>query len=140
MMAREYYVPGTRWLFDIIRIIPVERSRRDVSATRAAMRALQEGQLLGIFPEGRLAEGTMIGPFQTGVAMMALKAGVDVYPASVEGTMRDRGMLEPFFFPQRARVAFGQKLKLNADSSKEGIERATAQIRAAVCDLHERLQ
>ena len=29
MMAREYYVPGTRWLFDIIRTIPVERSGLD---------------------------------------------------------------------------------------------------------------
>src|SRR5947208_1425941 len=55
MMAKEYYVPGTRWLFDVIRIIPVERSRRDVAATRAAMRALEKGHVLGIFPEGRLS-------------------------------------------------------------------------------------
>lgn len=141
MMAREYYVPGTRWLFDIIRIIPVERSRRDVAATRAAMRALEDGQLLGIFPEGRLAEGTMIGPFQTGVAMMALKAGIDVYPASVEGTMRDRGMLEPFFFPQRARVAFGPRVEFQErDFSKEAIERATGTIREAVCSAHEKVK
>ena len=141
MMAREYYVPGTRWLFDIIRTIPVERSKRDLVATRAAMRALAEGQLLGIFPEGRLAEGISIGPFQTGVAMMALKAGVDVYPASVEGTMRDRGMLEPFFFPQRARVAFGPRVELaEREFSKEAIERATGRIREAVCRVHDRVK
>jgi 1-acyl-sn-glycerol-3-phosphate acyltransferase len=141
MMAREYYVPGTRWLFDIIRTIPVERSKRDVVATRAAMRALEDGQVLGIFPEGRLAEGTTIGQFQTGVAMMALRSGVGVYPASVEGTMRDRGMLEAFFFPQRARVAFGQRLELSeAEFSKEAIERATGEIHGAVCALHERVE
>jgi 1-acyl-sn-glycerol-3-phosphate acyltransferase len=141
MMAREYYVPGTRWLFDIIRIIPVERSKRDLTATRAAMRALEDGQLLGIFPEGRLAEGISIGPFQTGVAMMALKAGVDVYPASVEGTMRDRAMLEPFFFPQRARIAFGQRVELRQkEFSKEAIERATGTIRDAVARVHERVK
>src|SRR6266568_8614911 len=55
MMAKEYYLPGTRWLFDVIRVIPVERSRRDMVATRAAMRALEDGHVLGIFPEGRLA-------------------------------------------------------------------------------------
>jgi 1-acyl-sn-glycerol-3-phosphate acyltransferase len=141
MMAREYYVPGTRWLFDIIRIIPVERSKRDVAATRAAMRALEDGQVLGIFPEGRLAEGKTIGNFQTGVAMMALKTGVDVYPASVEGTMRDRGMLEAFLFPQRARVAFGGRVQLGEDGfSKEGIERATQRIRGAVCEMHARIK
>ena len=80
MMAREYYVPGTRWLFDIINTIPVERSRRDVGATRAAMRALDKGHVLGIFPEGRLARDRNIGHFQTGVAMLALKSGVSVYP------------------------------------------------------------
>jgi 1-acyl-sn-glycerol-3-phosphate acyltransferase len=140
MMAREYYVPGTRWLFDIIRTIPVERSRRDVAATRAAMRALENGQVLGIFPEGRLAEDAIIGPFQTGVALMALKSRVDVYPASVEGTMRDRGMLEAFLFPQRAKVAFAERMKLNeADFSREAIERATGRIRDAVFALHERV-
>jgi 1-acyl-sn-glycerol-3-phosphate acyltransferase len=140
MMAREYYVPGTRWLFDIIRTIPVERSKRDVVATRAAMRALEDGQVLGIFPEGRLAEGKIIGPFQTGVAMMAMKSGVGVYPASVEGTMRDRGMLEPFFFPQRARVAFGERLELGeGEFSKEAIERATGKIHDLVYTLHQRL-
>ena len=141
MMAREYYVAGTRWLFDVIRIIPVERSKRDVTATRAAMRALEDGQLLGIFPEGRLAEGTLIGPFQTGVAMMALRNGVSVYPASVEGTMRDRGMLEPFFLPQRARVAFGQRVDLaEQDFSKEAIERATGRIREAVLEAHQKIR
>ena len=141
MMAREYYVPGTRWLFDIIRTIPVERSKRDVVATRAAMRALEDGQVLGIFPEGRLAEGKAIGNFQTGVAMMALKTGVGVYPASLEGTMRDRGMLEAFLFPQRARVGFGERVQLGESAfSKEGIERATTRIRAAVSEIHQQLR
>ena len=140
MMAREYYVPGSRWLFDIIRTIPVERSRRDMVATRAAMRALESGHVLGIFPEGRLAEDRKIGHFQTGVAMMALKSGVGVYPASVEGTMRDRGMLEPFFFPQRAKIAFGARVPLaGGNATREGIERATQQIHGAVCALHERV-
>ena len=140
MMAKEYYLPGTRWLFDVIRIIPVERSRRDVVATRAAMRALEQGHVLGIFPEGRLAEDRKIGQFQTGVAMMALRTGVGVYPASVEGTMRDQGMLEAFLFPQRAKIAFGGRVPLEAgDVSHPAIERATGRIQKAVSELHERL-
>jgi len=140
MMAREYYLPGTRWLFDVIRIIPVERSRRDVVATRAAMRALEDGHVLGIFPERRLAADGKIGQFQTGVAMLALRTGVGVYPASVEGTMRDQGMLEAFLFPQRARIAFGPKISLDRQpDSRQQVERATGQIWQTVRDLHERL-
>jgi 1-acyl-sn-glycerol-3-phosphate acyltransferase len=141
MMAREYYVPGTRWMFDVIRIIPVERSRRDLTATRAAMRALDGGHVLGIFPEGRLARDRSIGQFQTGVAMMGLKSGVGVYPAAIEGTMRDQGMLEAFLFPQRARIGFGPRIPLNSgDLSREGIERATRQIQDAVRTLHARVR
>ncbi len=141
MMAREYYVPGSRWLFDIINIIPVERSKRDVTATRAAMRALDQGHVLGIFPEGRLAKDHSIGQFQTGVAMLALKSGVGVYPASLDGTMRDAGMLEAFFYTQRARLAFGQRVPLTPnDMSREAIERATTQIHGAVRQLHERVR
>src|SRR3954465_15627638 len=41
MMASEYYaVPGLNWVFKQIGAIPVERSGRDLAATRAAMRAL----------------------------------------------------------------------------------------------------
>jgi 1-acyl-sn-glycerol-3-phosphate acyltransferase len=141
MMAREYYLPGTRWLFDVIRTIPVERSRRDMAATRAAMRALEQGHVLGIFPEGRLAADRKIGQFQTGVAMMALRSGVGVYPASVDGTMRDQGMLEAFLFGQRAKIAFGGRVPLEmGDVSHPAIERATRQIQQAVCDLNKRLQ
>jgi 1-acyl-sn-glycerol-3-phosphate acyltransferase len=138
MMAREYYVPGSRWLFDIIKAIPVERSRRDVAATRAAMRALEQGHVLGIFPEGRLARDRSIGRFQTGVAMLALKTGVGVYPAAVDGSMRERGMLEPFLVPQRARVGFGARVpRVGGDLSREAIERATAQIQQAVREVHQ---
>jgi 1-acyl-sn-glycerol-3-phosphate acyltransferase len=141
MMAREYYVPGSRWLFDIINIIPVERSRRDVSATRAAMRALDHGHVLGIFPEGRLARDNNIAHFQTGVAMLALKSHVGVYPASLDGTNRHSSMLEAFFYSQRASVAFGGRVPLTSgDMSREAIERATTQIHGAVRDLHQRVR
>jgi len=137
MMAREYYVPGTRWLFDIINTIPVERSRRDVGATRAAMRALDKGQVLGIFPEGRLARDRNIGHFQTGVAMLALKSGVNVYPASLDGTMRSHGMFDACFVSQHARVAYGPRIALQTgDLSRQAIENATAQIHQAVEKMH----
>src|SRR4051812_46381153 len=43
MMAKEYFdVPGMGWFFKTIGVIPVQRSGRDLSATRAAMRALEQ--------------------------------------------------------------------------------------------------
>ena len=45
-------------------------------------------------------------PFQTGVAMMAIKTGVTVYPAYLDGTQRGKEMVEAVATPNRARLTF----------------------------------
>src|SRR5438552_8489399 len=80
MMAREYAVHfGTRWFFNAIEPILVERSGRDMAATRAALRALKNGKILGIFPEGRIEKTSELMEFQTGIALLAMKGKVPVY-------------------------------------------------------------
>jgi len=55
MMAKEYFDRKLlRWVFDAVGVILVERSGRDMAATRHAMRALEAGHVLGVFPEGRI--------------------------------------------------------------------------------------
>jgi 1-acyl-sn-glycerol-3-phosphate acyltransferase len=116
MMAREYYEqPALRWFFKLVRAIPVDRSGQDMSATRQAMRALNSGYVLGIFPEGKIeTDRHSLLPFQTGVAMMALKTGVEVYPAYLEGSQRGRSMLEACLQSQSAKIAFGHRVDLSA--------------------------
>jgi 1-acyl-sn-glycerol-3-phosphate acyltransferase len=114
MMAREYYdIKPLRWFFKQLEAIPVERSGRDVAATRLALRALADGRVLGIFPEGRIETDHELLPFQTGVALMAIKTGVPVYPAYLDGSQR-------------------------SSTSKEALEEATEKIRQAVGQLRFR--
>ena len=76
MMAAEYYhIKGINWFLRQIDAIPVNRSGKDLSATRAALAALQAGRILGVFPEGRIAPDEALLPFQVGVALMAIKVG-----------------------------------------------------------------
>ena len=140
MMAKEYFdVRAMRWFYEAVRAIPVARSGRDLAATRTALRLLERGRVLGIFPEGRIAESGKILPFQTGVAMMAIKADVPVIPAYIDGTMRGANMLQAFLYPQRGRVAFGRAVAFDrSDTSRETIEAATEAIRHAVVDLARR--
>ncbi len=108
MMAREYQdIKGTGWFFKAVGIIPVERSGRDTAPLRAAIRALEAGRVLGIFPEGRIAPTKDFLPFQTGVALMAIKTGVPVYPVYLDGTQRNKGMMEACLQSQNASVIFG---------------------------------
>src|SRR4051812_28759611 len=75
MMAREYYeAPVLKKILDTVGVIPVSRGARDTAATRAAMRALENGEILGIFPEGKIAPARELLPFQVGVALLAMKS------------------------------------------------------------------
>lgn len=127
MMAKEYYeIRALKWIFQQIEVIPVDRGGRDLAATRAALRALEDGRVLGVFPEGRIETSRNLLPFQTGVAMMAIKTGVPVYPAYLDGTQRGKSMFKAFFYPNRACLAFGPALEFDRSAtSKEVLQRAT---------------
>ena len=77
LIAKELY---DYWLFrPFCRIggcIPVRRDGNDVAAMRAALRALEEGRVVPIFPEGRIlpTSGRELGEAKPGVAFIALRA------------------------------------------------------------------
>ena len=137
MMAREYYdIKALTWVFRTIEAIPVDRAGRDMTATRAALRALEHGRVLGVFPEGRIEKTREMLPFQTGVALMAIKTGVPVYPAYLDGTQRNKSMLRAFLARNRATITFGPEVKFDRSStSKEALQAATDQFTEAVAAL-----
>jgi 1-acyl-sn-glycerol-3-phosphate acyltransferase len=137
MMAKEYDRFPIRWFLNAIEPILVERSGRDMAATRAALRALKDGKILGLFPEGRIETTPKLMEFQTGVALLALKSGAPVYPAFLDGTQRCKGLVEALLRPQQVTLAFGPPVDLgtNGEEGREGLETATQRIREAVAAL-----
>ena len=142
MMAREYYdIKAMTWLFKIVEAIPVERSGRDSAATRAALRALSHQRILGIFPEGRIETDRDLLPFQTGVALMAIKTGVPVFPAYLDGTQRGKEMVDAFKWSNQVRLSFGPAIIFDRQSTtKPALEAATEEIRMAVETLKRRTE
>jgi 1-acyl-sn-glycerol-3-phosphate acyltransferase len=142
MMAKEYYeLRALKWFFKRIGAISVQRSGRDLTATRAALRALEQGRILGVFPEGKISLTDDVLPFQTGVALMAIKTGVPVYPAYLEGTQRGREMLGAFAVPCRAMLTFGGAVEFDRSGvSHEALGAATERIREAVMELRAKVR
>jgi 1-acyl-sn-glycerol-3-phosphate acyltransferase len=135
MMAREYYeIPQLNGIFRAISAIPVDRSGRDMPAMRSALRALDSGRILGIFPEGKIEPNHDLLPFQTGVALMASRAGVPIYPAYLDGIQRNLSMREAYIYRQRAALAFGRPIVL---AGRPDLEQATNQIQQAVENLRQ---
>ena len=60
--------------------------RPDVGALRRALRTLDEGRVLGLFPEGPFSVRGRLERGLPGVGLLALRAGVPVVPAGIRGT------------------------------------------------------
>ena len=84
LVAREYCEFFLfRRLLRLCGSIPTNRGGNDTAATKAAIRIVEEGGLVGLFPKGRinLTERTLL-PGYPGVAMIALKARARWFPAT----------------------------------------------------------
>ena len=137
MMAKEYMdLPVLGWCFRQLGVIPVDRGGHDSASLRAALRALKDGRILGVFPEGKIETDDDLLPFHTGAALMAIRANVPVFPAYQDGTQRHHGMWAACLRRQKAAVAFGPPVQFDrSGTSRETLESATAAIRAAVAAL-----
>jgi 1-acyl-sn-glycerol-3-phosphate acyltransferase len=116
MIASEFYdAPLIRPFCRILRCIPVRRDGRDLSATRDALRALADGRVLPIFPEGRITpdSGRTIGPGKPGAAFLTLRSRVPVIPAYIRGTPETNVLFKAMTTPSRARILFGPPIDLS---------------------------
>lgn len=115
LMAREYYAqPGLiGWIGRAMQSIPVDRDGRDVGPTREAIRRLERGDLIGIFPEGGIKVGDDLQGANSGIAFLALKSGVPVIPAYIQNAPQCESMTEPFYTPRRVRVIYGTPIDLS---------------------------
>ncbi|NLO20865.1 MAG: 1-acyl-sn-glycerol-3-phosphate acyltransferase [Syntrophomonadaceae bacterium] len=75
-------------LFTALNAFPVKRGQADRNAIRKALKLLESGQILGIFPEGTRKKEVEMEAAQSGAAMLALKSGAQLIPAACVGTRR----------------------------------------------------
>jgi 1-acyl-sn-glycerol-3-phosphate acyltransferase len=118
---------------------PVRRGELDVDALETAVRLAREGKLIGMFPEGTRRAKGLHKRFEprphTGSAWIALKAGVPLVPAAIEGT-------EQLSHLHRLEVTYGEPVTLDdlaGLTPHEGARVATDRLMAAISRLRERL-
>ena len=74
--------------FRALHAFPVDRSSADRQAIRRAIEVLEQGKVLGIFPEGERTEvGTPVKA-KKGAALIAVKARSPIVPVACVGTKR----------------------------------------------------
>jgi 1-acyl-sn-glycerol-3-phosphate acyltransferase len=88
--------------------IPVNLERPDPGAIKRVLRVLEDGRVVGIFPEGPFSREGRLVSGQPGVAMLALRSGIPVVPAAIAGTY-EALVGRRFYVPRRhpLSVRFG---------------------------------
>lgn len=126
-MAKEelFKNPFIGWYFKTIGTFPVRRGMSDRGAIKKALQILNDGNVLGIFPEGTRKSGEI----QMGVVMMALKTNSPILPVALHNTDRrvSRGPIRVFIGKPFTLVAGDQKP--SKEERKEMAERVMKSIR-----------
>src|SRR3954454_728640 len=93
-----------------MRHIPVDR-RAGAAAFEAAVRALKDGEVVGVFPEATISTSFTVKDLKAGAARMAVQSGVPIVPAAVWGGHRG-GRRGPRQLPRdvAVRVIFGEPI------------------------------
>ncbi len=107
MMAADMRHPAGEPLWQWMRIIFIDRTGKDAAGLREAIRHVEAGGVLGIFPEGVIERPPRaLRPFQPGIGLIIRKTRAPVLPVIIEGTAYADTAWGSIFRLARARVRF----------------------------------
>ncbi|HEY2993794.1 MAG TPA: lysophospholipid acyltransferase family protein [Methylomirabilota bacterium] len=86
--SRLFDIPVFSRLIRLLRAFPVDIESRDARATREAVRLLQSGEALMMFPEGERTTDGQVQRFKPGAFRLAVSLGVPVLPVTIVGGHR----------------------------------------------------
>lgn len=133
--AELFSIPLFGRLIFAVNARPVRRDGTDPGALRTALRVLEAGQALLIFPEGTRGEEGTLREGKPGAGMLAVVSGAPVVPVYIEGSGRvlPRGRWVPRW--GTIRVSFGPPLSFaggRGSERKEQYREASRQMMAAI--------
>ncbi|MEZ0241146.1 MAG: (d)CMP kinase, partial [Chloroflexota bacterium] len=137
-------LPVIGWFMRRVPIHPVDRATADLEAFRVAMKILESGNILAVFPEGTRSENGLLQEAKDGVAVLALRSGAPVLPVAVG----DSDYLWPKHsrlprLGKRVTVRYGRPFRVAEELPLDSVgmdrraakEAATALIMARIAEL-----
>ena len=126
--SRLFEIPVFSRVIRLLRAFPVDIDSRDARATREAVRLLQRGAALMIFPEGERTADGRLQRFKPGAFRLAVSLGVPILPVTIVGG--NDAWPPGRLLPRRGRITITYHPTLRAD--------ATMDARVAARDLAHR--
>ncbi|QNP62584.1 lysophospholipid acyltransferase family protein [Streptomyces genisteinicus] len=112
--------------------VQVDRTTADRTAIGNALGVLENGGVLGIFPEGTRGEGDFAS-LRAGLAYFAVRSGAPIVPVAVLGSTERRGRLIRQLPPLRSRVdlVFGEAFQAGDGTgrrTRKALDEATVRV------------
>ncbi len=106
MIAREQFERWwLKWFFEIVGCIPVERDSNSRVALGAAQRALAKGEVVALFPHGRIhLDHEPPVRLRRGVFFLAQATNAPIFPLRIEGVKGVGRTVAAVFMRSRARI------------------------------------
>lgn len=103
--AELFKIPVFNWIIAALGAFPVKRGGVSKESIRYSLRLLDEGKMLGIFPEGSRRNTTGAG--QRGAASLALRSRATVIPSAIIGEYK---------LFRKMRIVYGKPIDLSSFS------------------------
>jgi len=132
-------IPFLRFLLRDARVIPIGSSRQQPELVERALKEVQEslgrGEVVCIFPEGRVTSDGEVGPFRPGVERMSRASGVPVLPMALRGFWGSVFSRQPGRFGRRWRRPLRRSVELVVGSAIPAPQVTAEGLRTAVAEL-----
>lgn len=127
--SEEYQRPALRWLFRAAGCIPVDRHGRPEQALRQAMRALQQGEVIALFPHGKIhLDSDPPRRIKGGVVRLAAWSGAPVFPVRIDGVAAEGKVLTAPIIPSKVKLTLTEPLQVSDSATLEALEAITLAI------------
>ncbi len=127
LIAREIYQRRPLyWLFKKAGCIPVDRSGKPELALRQALHALQAGEVIAIFPHGKIhLDSDPPRKIKGGVARLATWSGAPVFPVRIDGVGGEGKIVLAPLLPSHVQLTIADSFICQQDEMKECLEKIT---------------
>lgn len=114
-LARDglFVIPVIGWILRKTYVIPLSRSAFRGSSVRTAVERLEDGFLVGIFPEGTRTPDGEVKKFRPGFLSLVRRGDVPVYPVGIAGA--DKALPRGAWFIRSVRVTIVYGEPLSSD-------------------------
>lgn len=133
LIAREEYQRfGLQWLFRAAGCIPVDRDGRPEKSLRQALKALQQGEVIAIFPHGRIhLDSDPPRKLKAGFSRLAAWSGAPVYAVRIDGVTAQGKILSAPFIPSKVRLKTADNFSGQQLDVQQLIEQVAMHIQSA---------